>query len=200
MRNLTLIILLINSIILTGCAAEEISQGIPVPLAKQNLTTKPMAEKVLQLQITGYENGGRMPAKFATKEGGGDNVSIGVKWQSLPAAQSYALLFDDKHPIAKLWVHWLVVDIPNTVTEITEGVSRTKMPEGSRELMTSWNRTGYDGPQPPVGSGDHEYTATLYALDVPKLDVGANITRSEFLKAIGAHVITQESYSGFFER
>ena len=159
-----------------------------------------MAEKALQLKITGYENGGRMPVKFATKEGGGDNVSIGLKWQPLPAAQSYALLFDDKHPVANNWVHWLIVDIPNTVTEIPEGASRSKMPTGSRELMTSWNRTGYDGPQPPVGSGDHEYVVTLYALDTPILDVDENISRSEFLKAVGGHAITQESYSGFFER
>jgi len=200
MRNLTLIILLINSIILTGCAAEEISQGIPVPPAKQNLTTKPMPEKVLQLQITGYENGGRMPAKFATEGGGGKNISIGLKWQPLPATQSYAVLFDDKHPVANNWVHWLVVDIPNTVTEIAEGASRTNMPAGSRELMTSWNKTGYDGPQPPVGSGDHEYVARLYALDVPKLDIDENVSRDDFLKAIQGHVITEETYSGWFER
>lgn len=159
-----------------------------------------MTENVLQMQIVDYENGGRMPAKFATKNGGGENVSIGVTWQTLPAAQSYALLFDDKHPVANNWVHWLVVDISSTVTEIPEGGSRTNMPLGARELITSWGQTGYDGPQPPVGSGDHEYVATLYALDVSKLDVDENITRSEFLKAIERHVIAEESYSGWFER
>ncbi|MBN2096634.1 YbhB/YbcL family Raf kinase inhibitor-like protein [Candidatus Peregrinibacteria bacterium] len=141
-----------------------------------------------------------MPGKFATKNGGGDNVSIGVKWELLPAAQSYALLFDDKHPVANNWVHWLVVDIPSTTTAIPEGASRNNMPSGSRELVTSWGQTGYDGPQPPVGSGDHEYVAHLYALDVPKLEVDENISRSEFLKAIEGHVIAEENYSGWFER
>ena len=159
-----------------------------------------MTDNVLQMQITGYEKGDRMPVKFATKDGGGENVSIGVKWNPLPAAQSYALLFDDEHPIANNWVHWLVVDISNTTNEIPEGGSRTNMPLGARELMTSWGQTGYDGPQPPVGSGDHEYVATLYALDVPILNIGENITRSEFLKAIDRYVIMQEVYSGFFKR
>lgn len=196
MRKLILILSIIGCTMLIACVSEEPSDT-PKKHVINHVT---MPEKVLQLQITGYENGGRMPAKYATKEGGGDNVSIGVKWQTLPAAQSYALLLDDKHPVANNWVHWLVVDIPNTVTEIPEGASHTKMPAGSQELMTSWNRTGYDGPQPPVGSGDHEYATTLYALDVPKLDVDKNISRSEFLRAIEGHVIAQESYSGFFER
>lgn len=74
------------------------------------------------------------------------------------------------------------------------------MPTGSKELTTSWKKTGYDGPQPPVGSGDHEYVATLYALDIPKLSLTENDSVSEFLKAIEGHVITQESWSGYFER
>jgi len=143
----------------------------------------------------------RIKAKLATKTGGGENLSPEISWQALPAAQSYALLFDDKHPVANNWVHWLVVDIPNTVTQISEGASRSdSIPEGSLELMTSWGRTGYDGPQPPVGSGNHEYVMTLYALDISSLNLSDDATKSEFLKAAQPHIIAQESWSGFFER
>ena len=142
-----------------------------------------------------------MPAQFATKQGGGENISIGARWQLLPAAQSYALLFDDRAPVARNWVHWVVVDIPNTVSEIPQGASRTdKMPVGSRELVTSWGRTGYDGPQPPVSSGSHEYVATLYALDVAKLSVPENPSRKEFLNAVEGHALAQESWGGTFQR
>ena len=192
-------VLLIGCLLLYGCAPQQPVQIEPSDLSSKSF--KVMSETALQLQVTGYEKDGSMPSTFATKDGGGSNVSIGLKWQSLPAAQSYALLFDDKHPVANNWVHWLVVDIPNTANGISEGASRTdQIPTGSRELMTSWGETGYGGPQPPVGSGDHEYVATLYALDVPKLDVDENISRSDFLKAIEGHVIAKESYSGWFER
>lgn len=193
MRFFAVLSAIISSILLIGCAPSKPSVITPNPPEIMN-------ENVLKIQVAGYENGGRMPGKFATKNGGGDNVSIGVKWELLPAAQSYALLFDDKHPVANNWVHWLVVDIPSTTTAIPEGASRNNMPSGSRELVTSWGQTGYDGPQPPVGSGDHEYVAHLYALDVPKLEVDENISRSEFLKAIEGHVIAEENYSGWFER
>lgn len=160
-----------------------------------------MPAKLLQLEISGYDDKGQIPARFATKSGGGENVSMGLKWQTLPAAQSYALLFDDKHPIANHWVHWLVVDIPNTATQIPESASRTdNMPQGSRELTTSWGRTGYDGPQPPVGSGQHEYVITLYALDIPKTGLPENISRAEFLSAIETHIIAEESWIGYFSR
>jgi hypothetical protein len=160
-----------------------------------------MNSPILHFEVTGYPNGAPMSAQFATKQGGGQNISIGAQWQTLPSALSYALLFDDRAPVAHNWVHWLVVDIPNTSTEIPEGASRTdKMPAGSRELVTSWGRTGYDGPQPPVSSGIHEYVATLYALDVSKLSVPENPTRKEFLNAVEGHIAAQESWSGTYQR
>jgi len=190
-------------IMFTGCSSQQSATKPVVATDNKNITineTNPMVNKLLQLQIPAYENKGQMPAKFATKTGGGDNLSPEISWQTLPAAQSYALLFDDRYPAAKNWVHWLVSDIPNIVTEMPEGASRTNMPAGSKELQTSWGRTGYDGPQPPVGSGQHEYVMTLYALDIPKLGLIENVTRSEFLKAIETHVIAEESWSGFFAR
>lgn len=182
---------------LAGCSSNPTSQN----LGGTNPNPQAMTQKSLNFEVTGYANGAPMPATFATKAGGGENVSIGLRWQPLPAARSYALLFDDRTPIARNWVHWLVVDIPNTVTEIPEGASRTdRMPVGSRELVTSWRHAGYDGPQPPVESGNHEYVATLYALDASTLSVPENPSRDEFLNAIERHEIARETWSGFYQR
>ncbi len=182
-------------VLITGCSSPTQTQHTLTPNISQN-----MNEDLLKLTVTGYSQNTQIPAKFATRSGGGENVSIGLKWQPLPAAQSYALLFDDRHPVANHWVHWLVVDIPLDINEISEGASQSDMPVGSRELTNSWNEAGYGGPQPPVGSGNHEYVATLYALNIPKLSLEESATRDEFLKAIEPHVITQQSFSGFFER
>jgi hypothetical protein len=207
LRYLSLLLFFVcGSIILAGCGAKDASgQPAAKPVATEPIeilnNDDTMNKRIMNFQVTGYAQDGIIPVKFATKGGGGENVSIGVKWTPLPAAKSYALLFDDKHPIANNWVHWLVVDIPNTANEITVGASRTeKMPQGSRELMTSWERTGYDGPQPPKGSGNHEYVAHLFALDTEKLDAAENVTRKEFLQAIEGHTILSETYGGFFER
>ena len=185
-------------IFMTGCSAIISESSENNRLYDKTVN---MNEQILHLKVKDYEDGGNMPYKFATKAGGGENISPRISWQTLPEAKSYAIMFYDKFPAANNWVHWLIADIPNTFTDIPEGASRTdKMPAGSRELITSWGRTGYDGPQPPVGSGNHEYVVTLYALDVNKLSVPENISRGDFLKTAEPHIIAQESYSGFFER
>lgn len=186
-RFFRILLIAIGSIMILGCAP------------KFNLS-QIMAKNILQFEVTGYANGATMPAKYATVAASGQNISIGLTWQKVPAAKSYALLFDDKHPMAHNWVHWLVVDIPATVSEIPEGASLNDMPQNSRELITSWGKPGYNGPQPPVGSGAHEYVARLYALDIEKLNVPERVSRSAFLDAVSGHTIAEATYSGFFER
>ncbi len=182
--------------ILAGCAKKPVENPQSIANPKKTMTLS-----LLNFEVTSYPNGSPMPAKFATNQGGGENISIGLKWQPVPAAQSYALLFDDRAPIARNWVHWLVADIPITTTEIPEGASRTdQMPPGSRELVTSWGNKGYDGPQPPIDSGNHEYVATLFALDTAKLSVPENPSRAEFLNQVERHEIARETWSGTFQR
>jgi hypothetical protein len=196
MKKIPPLLSILGLIAIFGCGPKPTAQ-IPSPPNPN----PPMTQTTMAFEVTSYPNGSPMPAKYATKQGGGENTSIGLQWQPVPAAQSYALLFDDRAPVARNWVHWLVVDIPNTATEIQEGKSRTdQMPAGSRELATSWGRTGYDGPQPPVSSGNHEYVATLYALDVAKLSIPENPSRKEFLNAVEGHTIAQEGWSGMFQR
>jgi len=195
MKKILISIIALSLFASTGCAKKPVANTEPI--ANPNPT---MNQALLNFEVTSYPKGSPIPAKFATKQGGGENVSIGLKWQPVPAAQSYALLFDDRAPIARNWVHWLVADIPLTATEIPEGASRTTMPEGSRELVTSWGNKGYDGPQPPIDSGNHEYVATLFALDTARLNVPENPSRAEFMNEVEKHEITRESWGGTFQR
>ncbi|MFH1012409.1 MAG: YbhB/YbcL family Raf kinase inhibitor-like protein [Candidatus Peregrinibacteria bacterium] len=211
MNKPILISLAIGSIMLAGCVANPPVPPVPPVNLPPGPVQAPVEDDVttietiapvsdLNFQITGYANGATIPAPFATRGGGGNNVSIGAQWSPISQAKSYALLFDDIHPMADHWVHWLVVDIPAEVTTLAEGASRSTMPTGSRELITSWGKTGYDGPQPPPGSGPHEYVARLYALDIEKLDVPNNVSRNAFLKAVESHTLISATYSGFFGR
>ncbi|MGH3594450.1 MAG: YbhB/YbcL family Raf kinase inhibitor-like protein, partial [Mycobacterium sp.] len=94
----------------------------------------------------------------------GRNVPPPLRWENIPAGtESLALVVDDPDAPGGLYVHWIVVGIPPSTTEITEGV----LPGGARVSSNSGGEATYLGPCPPAGSGVHHYRFQLYALSKP---------------------------------
>jgi Raf kinase inhibitor-like YbhB/YbcL family protein len=94
-------------------------------------------------------------------------------------------------------VHWVLYDIPATVTALPEGASAASLPSGTREGTNDWGRTGYGGPCPPIGR--HRYFFKLYALDAPLGDRGA-LTKGELLRAMEVHVLESTELAGTYAR
>src|SRR4051812_1016093 len=115
---------------------------------------------MMVLRSSAFEDTQMMPPKYAKK---GENVSPPLLWENVPqGTKSFALAVVDRHPVARNFVHWLVIDMSADVTSLEEGASGSaRMPVGSRELKV------YGGPNPP--SGSHNYEFTLYALKTDKL-------------------------------
>ncbi len=165
------------------------------------LTTTSLFADSMLIESDSFQNGTNIPLKFAA-DGveGGQNISPQLMWDNFPAdTKSYAILMWDKHPIAQKWVHWAVKNIPANTTELPEGASGKKMPKGSVELINTSKTKGYFGPQPPAGSGKHEYLITIYALNVSKLKLYGKVSRKKFLRAIKGKVIDQATIKGYFE-
>ena len=75
------------------------------------------------------------------------------------------------------------------MTSLAEGASGKNMPPGALEMKNSFGDMGYGGPQPPRGTGSHQYVITVFALKDPTLDVkpGASLVRlTERYKGKGA--------------
>lgn len=117
--------------------------------------------------------------------------------------------------------HWVVVDLPPELREIHEGEfadgvvphgQQTEAgPHGCRQGIndyTGWfagdeamagDYFGYDGPCPPWNDSlIHEYTFTLYALDVAHVPVGERFTGSDVRAAIAGHELAAASLSGSY--
>jgi Raf kinase inhibitor-like YbhB/YbcL family protein len=110
----------------------------------------------MQISSSAFQDGGKIPLKYVMPGAGGQNVSVPLSWTGAPAeTESFALAMVDPHPVARNWVHWLVIDIPKNSTSLPEGASGKSMPQGAAELQNSYGKMGYGGPQPPPGSGDH---------------------------------------------
>lgn len=162
----------------------------------------PEAPQPFVLTSPAFADGERMPGAHALSGvNGGRNESVPLAWSGVPeGTKSLALAMVDRHPVAKNWVHWIVVDIPPETTGLAAGASGRAMPEGCRELVSSYGRTGYGGPAPPAGTGDHEYVFTLYALDVDRLAIDDRPTAAEIERAVAGHVIASATLVGTFSR
>jgi len=149
-------------------------------------------------------SGKYIPNKYAHRGvTGGQNISLPVHWGDVPAGtKSFVFSVIDRHPSAKDWVHWFVINVPHSVREIPERASglREKMPSGSLELRNSFGGLGYDGPHPGKNSGPHEYVITVHALRVESLPVGPYSTVEECREEMAPHVTATASVVGIFRR
>lgn len=157
---------------------------------------------MLTVTSSAFTPGGRYPLRNVGAAAGGEDRSISLVWTGVPAGtRSIVVAIVDHHPVARMWVHWAVVDIPREITSLPEGASGTSaMPAGARELRNTAGRAGYAGPTPPAGTGDHDYVTTVYALGVARVDIPAAPTASDIDHAVSGHVLAQDSLTGVYSR
>ncbi len=147
-----------------------------------------------------FTHKGAIPSNYTCQ---GNDISPALKWSGLPnGTKSIALIVDDPDapdPAApkRVWVHWVLYNIPPSATGLAEAVSATTLPAGSREGKNDWERTGYGGPCPPIGQ--HRYFHKLYALDavLPELK---QPTKAELLKAMEGHILAQAELIGTYQK
>ena len=111
----------------------------------------------------------------------GKNVSPALKWSGAPAGtKSFALMvYDPDAPTGSGFWHWVVANIPPTVTELPKGagdLKAGKAPSGALQSRTDFGMPGYGGPCPPQGDAPHHYHFMLFATDVEKLGTDADTT------------------------
>lgn len=98
----------------------------------------------------------------------GSNISPQLYWENEPAGtQSFAVtIYDKDAPTGSGFWHWIVFNIPATVTELKAGsgdITKSIAPAGAIQSNTDAGMPGYVGPCPPPGA-PHEYLITVYAL------------------------------------
>jgi Raf kinase inhibitor-like YbhB/YbcL family protein len=165
---------------------------------------------VLSVTSTGWPDGGEVPMRHA---GRGDNKSpaFDFHWSlgTNPAAapeglQTYAVIFHDIENSTNKGttdtLHWSAFNIPGTAKGLPEGLGPGNLPDGTRNGPGIAARGGNPGAYfgPGAGPGPfHHYVFEFYALDT-KLDLPANPTRDDLLKAMEGHVIGKAAYVGRF--
>lgn len=152
----------------------------------------------MELTSTAFNHGGEIPTRFTCE---GQDTAPPLAWRDVPdGTRSLALIVDD--PDApdpakpqRVWVHWVLHDIPPAAAGLPEG--GRPLPDGTREGRNDWDRTGYGGPCPPIGR--HRYFFKLYALDGLLSDQHAP-KKAALEKAMQGHVLAQCELMGTYQK
>jgi len=128
--------------------------------------------------------------------GEGTDISPELRWSGVPQGtrQLALICHDPDAPLPHGVVHWVVYGIPADATGIEQGGGGSFV-EGAAEVGDS----GYGGPMPPEGHGQHHYYFWLYALDT-ELDAQPGLTRARLLDKISDHVLEQARLVGTYQR
>jgi Raf kinase inhibitor-like YbhB/YbcL family protein len=106
----------------------------------------------------------------------GENLSPQLSWSGFPAeTKSFAItVHDPDAPTGSGFWHWIVLNIPADVNELSSGASSSgDLAKGVLQLRNDAGTQGYVGAAPPAGDAPHRYVTTVHALDVEQLDVDA---------------------------
>ena len=135
----------------------------------------------------------------------GSNVSPALSWSGAPAkTRSYAVtIYDPDAPTGSGWWHWIVYNIPASVTKLDAGAgdeSRHLLPAGAAQGHNDGGMVGYMGPCPPAGDKPHHYHITVFALDADKIDVPANATAAVVGFNLHAHTLAKAELTPLYNR
>lgn len=155
------------------------------------------------LSSPGFSHQADIPARY-TCEGGDHQPAL--KWTNPPVGtKSFTLIMDDPDAPRGTWIHWIVFNIPASVTEIEEDTKN--LSHGAKQGKNSWEEHNieggtrgnikYGGPCPPFGK--HRYVFTLYALDC-ELALPDGAKKSDLLKAMEGHIIGKAQLIGLYEK
>jgi Raf kinase inhibitor-like YbhB/YbcL family protein len=182
---------------LLGCLAAPIespaADAVAVPPAHGGTMS-------FTIESPAFAANGEIPSKYTCE---GDDVSPPLRWSGVPpSAKSLALVVDDPDapdPRApqRVWVHWVVYDLPPSTQALAEGAKGAELPPTAKVGKNDWGRAAWGGPCPPIGR--HRYFFKLYALDTALPELRAP-TKAALEDAMQGHVVGEAQLVGTYEK
>jgi len=174
-------------------------------LAAFLITGTVSAAHAFELKSADISNNGKLKAAQVYKGFGceGGNQSPQLEWSGAPkGTKSFAVtVYDPDAPTGSGWWHWVVYDIPASVTRLDGGVGTTgKLPDDVKQGRNDFGALGFGCACPPPGSKPHRYIVTVHALKVEKLDVPADASPALIGYMLNANRLGTAKITGLYSR
>ena len=126
----------------------------------------------------------------------GQNISPQLSWENAPEGTTHfaVTMYDKDAPTGSGFWHWVIFNIPATVTELKSGageVAKKLAPKEAIQSVTDFGKPGYGGPCPPAGA-PHQYLITVYALK-SKIELDKNASPAMVGFYLNSNMISKAS-------
>jgi Raf kinase inhibitor-like YbhB/YbcL family protein len=150
----------------------------------------------LTVTSSAFADSAMIPSKYTCDA---ENISPAISWSKGPDnTKTYALICDDPDAPSKVWVHWVLFNIPASITSISENQPTDKTILSSAiNGNNDFGTLGYSGPCPPRGI--HHYCFKVYALDC-SVSLSAGATKDEVVSAMKDHILAEGQLTGRYQR
>ncbi len=185
---------------MSGCNSDEVITK-KVDLKKvesidKTEDTNTIENMEIQMKLTSeaFEHQQPIPAKYTCE---GEGIAPELSWANAPKdTKSFVLIMDDPDAVGGVWDHWVVYNI-SLNTNSTKDDEFTQ--EGTKIGKSTNGKNSYVGPCPPVGSGSHNYTFKLYALDIEQI-IPEGESKLDIENVMQNHILEETQLIGTYEK